>query len=220
MIKRRNIKAFTLVELLVVVVIIGILAAALIGRYQSFLQSGRDAARQAWLKEMATQLEKYRMDYGDTFIAYSGCVTNETSNPLYKGLVASWGYMNKLPTDPISTRAVYIGTWWTSDLSSVCKWYYFYSSLKVANTDNYGFFLAANAETPKGMNFTTGDNNWWKINQDPNDDWEALRYRSEKLCNRVVFSGSDSACSASVQVGWIKKSDVHKNWWWVVLGGW
>jgi len=220
-------KAFTLVELLVVVVIIWVLAGALMGKYQSFLQSGRDAWRQASLKEMATQLEKYRMDYGDYFPHYSGCVVNDKNNTLYKALVLSGGYMSKLPVDPVSSRPVYISTGNSVSPKDACKWHFFYASLKVSSTEDFWYFIAANTETPKGMNFLTGWDTAWNqgikgIPSDPDGNWEALIYYSKKLCNRVVFSGSDSGCDAdSWQNKWyIKKWHENQNWWWVVIGGW
>ena len=58
----RNQKGFTLIELLIVVAIIGILAAIAIPQFASYRQKAFDAAAQADLKTMKTELEGYYTD--------------------------------------------------------------------------------------------------------------------------------------------------------------
>ncbi|MEI7477517.1 MAG: prepilin-type N-terminal cleavage/methylation domain-containing protein [bacterium] len=60
----RNKKAFTLIEMLIVVVIIGILAAALIPRLQSVQARARDTKRKADLHQIGTALAIYKEDNG------------------------------------------------------------------------------------------------------------------------------------------------------------
>jgi len=60
----RNKKSFTLIEMLIVVVIIGILAAALIPRLQSVQARARDTKRKADLHQIATALAIYKEDNG------------------------------------------------------------------------------------------------------------------------------------------------------------
>jgi len=67
-------KSFTLIEMLIVVVIIGILAAALIPRLQSVQARARDTKRKADLHQIATALEIYKED-----------------NWNYKGIQMWWG---------------------------------------------------------------------------------------------------------------------------------
>ena len=54
--------AFTLVEMLIVIVIIGILAAALIPRITSMQARARDTARTADMRNVSTALESYKID--------------------------------------------------------------------------------------------------------------------------------------------------------------
>lgn len=211
----RTKKAFTLVEMLIVVVIIWLLAAVMMGRFQSFLQSGRDTSRQAWLKQLATTLEKYRVDYGDVFPAYSGSIENKSTNWLYRALVASGRYMDQLPVDPVSARPLKATIEWLS----WTNWFYGYASLKASSTDNFGFLLLANSESPKWMNVVSWANAWLAIVADPKNDGEGLTAYSELKCVSVIFSWSNQWCWTNnwITQWWIKKWDENNNWWWMVV---
>jgi prepilin-type N-terminal cleavage/methylation domain-containing protein len=56
--------AFTLVEMLVVIAIIGILSTVLAGGYVNSQKSSRDAARKLQLKSISDALNSYYADYG------------------------------------------------------------------------------------------------------------------------------------------------------------
>lgn len=58
-------RAFTLIELLTVIAIIGILAAIIIGAGRRAAESGRIARTQAELAALSTSLEAYKRQYGD-----------------------------------------------------------------------------------------------------------------------------------------------------------
>lgn len=100
---------FTLVEILIVMVIIGIVATIGFGSFASSQMKGRDASRKSDLTQIARALETYYNDYGqyplDSVGAIAGCGA---------GVACEWGepfvddkntvYMIKIPHDPKSDR--------------------------------------------------------------------------------------------------------------------
>ncbi len=69
-------KAFTLIELLIVITIIGILAVALVPRITGGPAKARDAARKADLQQISTVLEFYADDNGGAYPGTIGCVSD------------------------------------------------------------------------------------------------------------------------------------------------
>ena len=57
-------KSFTLIEMLIVIVIIGILAAALVPRLQDVQARARDTKRKADLAQIFNGLQIYKIDNG------------------------------------------------------------------------------------------------------------------------------------------------------------
>lgn len=66
-------KGFTIVELLIVIVVIGILAAITIVAYNGVQQRARDAQRKSDLATIAKSLELYNIDKGNYLYTGSGC---------------------------------------------------------------------------------------------------------------------------------------------------
>lgn len=91
-------KAFTLVELLIVMSIIGILAAIGLGSFTTAQMRGRDAERKSDLKQISHALELYYSDYGKypptTSIVWGSEFTDSKTV-----------YFKILPNDPVTSQS-------------------------------------------------------------------------------------------------------------------
>jgi len=92
-------KGFTLIEMLIVIVIIGILASALIPRLNNMQARARDAARKADLNQLGTAITAYFTDFGQ----YPGTGAHDI-NEFAAKLAPS--YLSSIPSDPLQTRVV------------------------------------------------------------------------------------------------------------------
>jgi general secretion pathway protein G len=103
---------FTLVEIMIVIIIIGILATIGMGGFQSSQLKGRDAERKSDLKQIANSLETYYNDKGEYPLSSAGKIAGCNG-----GNVCEWGaqfsdendtvYMIALPEDPRSNLEYY-----------------------------------------------------------------------------------------------------------------
>jgi len=90
-------KSFTLLELLIAIVILGILSALISGNFITSLKKGKDARRKADLEQIQRALEMYYEDkrtypttlsFGGKLCETSSCTSSEKV------------YMQKVPNDP------------------------------------------------------------------------------------------------------------------------
>ncbi len=75
---RRRHRALSLVEILIVVVIIGILAAIAVPKFSNASQSARENATKSDLQLLRTQLSVYRSQHQDVWAGYPGGDTAQT----------------------------------------------------------------------------------------------------------------------------------------------
>ena len=121
---------FTLIEMLIVIVIIGILAAALIPRLQSVQGRARDTKRKADLKMLYNTNEIYKLDNNTYARPYNpmrtACSVN--NNCYVYSHDNTWGmrinrfswFMSSLPVDPINNLGTVSDPWypWPWDTGS------------------------------------------------------------------------------------------------------
>ena len=142
--KKFNKKWFTLIEMLIVVVIIGILAAALIPRLTSVKDKANDSARKANLQQLVTAMSAYTLDNG---VVVSAAPT--TGDTYTAGITAALtgGGMKSIPSDPSNQPQSIYGKSTTG---------FVYFSIKKAGVDNGAFIFISRAETAGAANYVEG----------------------------------------------------------------
>lgn len=113
-------KSFTLIEMLIVIVIIGILAAALVPRLQSVQARARDTKRKTDIRTIYNADEIYKVDNW-SYTLWGSCAYN--ANCYVYSSAASWSAMltwiiTSMPVDPINSGAP---TWWAT--GNYTYWY-------------------------------------------------------------------------------------------------
>jgi len=108
--------AFTLVELLIVISILGVLASIALVSFVSAQQRGRDAARKSDLKQVFSALELYYSDYekypgaSNTGLILA-CPSTTQADCVWEGTAAfsdtKTTYMKSMPKDPVSGQTYF-----------------------------------------------------------------------------------------------------------------
>ncbi len=96
-------KGFTLVELMIVIAIIGILAAALFPSLTSYLARGRDTSRAAGIKEISTGIAAFNVDKSTFPASWSGVDSTSTPAADCASATALVAYVPKFPKDPTNS---------------------------------------------------------------------------------------------------------------------
>ena len=77
---------FTLVELMIVVAILGILAAIVIPEFQGHIQMSKESAAKDTLRLYRSTVERYAMDHGDVAPGYPDDDSTQTPSPMAFGI--------------------------------------------------------------------------------------------------------------------------------------
>ena len=101
---------FTLIEIMVVVVIIGVLGAIVVPQFMSRPDQAKVTAARTDIQAISTALEMYRLDtftYPSTQQGLQALIKRPTGTPVVK----NWnpqGYLKSLPIDPWGTAYQYL----------------------------------------------------------------------------------------------------------------
>ena len=97
-------KAFTLVEILIVVAILGIMAAIVIPTFRGHIQEAKEAAAKDSLRILRNAIELYASQHNNVPPGYTNDnpAMNLSSNTFYIQIVFKGKYLSKLPENPIN----------------------------------------------------------------------------------------------------------------------
>lgn len=187
--KKQVKKAFTLVEMLIVIIIIGILAAALIPRLNGARSRANDTARRADLNQLSTAIISYQMERWSFY--KSG--TNALPVELLETELRNYGGIQSIPEDPSATSAFS----WMGTIAAGKAGNYLYRTIVKNGIADGGYALMSIAETVGGANYVycgTAQDITWGTSID-----------SIYLCDSIVQSWAcNAATSGNNQCGYVK----------------
>jgi general secretion pathway protein G len=145
-------RGFTLVEILIVVIILGILAAIVIPQFTNASQNARESSLQSTLQTLRSQIQLYKIQHGETLPNLVTDWTPFTGTTSYGNPSQTFGpYMQAVPVNSMNGSSVVIDSTVSLAASSAptvasCGFVYDYNSGSgsglIYGTDNTGTAVA------------------------------------------------------------------------------
>lgn len=140
-------KAFTLIEVLIVVVIIWLLASALMTKFSSIRYRANDLSRRSDLNQIAWALIAWQMDHNgelpEALSSWGFMDVDQISSQLKEA------WLDWIPSDPRTTNKV---SWLWQNGLLWGSWQYIYMKITKNHTYGWSFVLMAKTETPGASN--------------------------------------------------------------------
>lgn len=168
--------------MLIVIVIIGILAAAIIPRLNSARGRANDVARKADLNQVATALITYQLDNW-FFPWWDSWGTWVTIDKITAELIAWW--MTSIPRDPANNQTFS----WIENIPIENSPYYLYTTISKWWMDYWWFVLMAKMESPGQANYVVCDSGAIISQNTP--------YDNISLCTRINATTNPNQCSSA-----------------------
>lgn len=179
--KKKTINAFTLVEMLIVIVIIGILIAALLPRMQAAQWRARDVARKTALSQIQSAIVTSQGDRWER-PGGSGAENWMDVSEIAPELQAAW--LGTVPVDPLKQTVTWV--WSTTGEQSQ----YRYITVARNGVPNWWFLLMSIVEVEWSANWVVCDAvSWSKITNDTD-----IVKNEFKACEKVEITASGSGC--------------------------
>ncbi len=123
----RNARGFTLVEILVVVIILGVLAAIVIPQFTSASQDARKSSLASQLQTLRSQIQLYRIQHGDTLPDITGGWAPLTTASTYNGKTCG-PYMQTGPINALNSSSAVVDGDGSAASSTTCGFIYDFQS--------------------------------------------------------------------------------------------
>ena len=196
--KKNTIKAFTLVEMLIVIVIIGILIASLMPRMQTAQWRARDVARKNDLSQIQTAIITSQSDRGKwPWMDDDANAHGIDVSVIKQALLDAW--MSEVPTDPNLSNVV---KWLWSSTNEGSGWQYQYMVAKRNWVEDAWFVLMAKTEVEWSSNWVVCGND---LSGGVIAGGNAQDLAEVKLCRNITKE--DGGCTVNTEDGNCKYSE-------------
>lgn len=120
-------RGFTLVEILIVVIILGILAAIVIPQFTNASQDARRSSLSSQLQTLRSQIELYKLQHGDALPDLVTSWAPLTGTTTYSSV--NFGpYMQSAPVNPLNNVGTVVNGNGTADPGAACGFIFDYAA--------------------------------------------------------------------------------------------